>query len=57
MAAVASGYPREFRDDAMRVARRHDAPRAQIAKDFGISDATLYEWLIKADVEEGVQRV
>ena len=48
-------YPREFRDDVVRVARRRDAPRAQIARDFGISDATLYEWLKKADVEDGVQ--
>jgi hypothetical protein len=50
MAAVARRYPREFRDDVVRVARRHEAPRAQITRDFGISDATLYEWLRRADV-------
>jgi transposase-like protein len=50
MAAVARRYPREFRDDVVRVARRHEAPRAQITRDFGISDATLYEWLGRADV-------
>jgi transposase len=27
----------------------------QIAKDFGISDATPYEWMKKADVEDGVR--
>jgi transposase len=27
----------------------------QIAKDFGISEATLYEWIKKADVEDGVR--
>jgi transposase len=48
-------YPREFRDDVVRVARKHEAPRAQIARDFGISDATLYEWLRRADVEDGVR--
>jgi transposase len=55
MATVAKRYPREFRDDVVRVARRHDAPISQIAKDFGISDATLYEWMKKADVDDGVR--
>jgi transposase len=48
-------YPREFRDDVVRVARRHEAPLTQIARDFGISEATLYTWLKKADVEDGVR--
>jgi transposase len=55
MATVAKRYPREFRDDVVRVARRHDAPISQIAQDFGISDATLYEWMKKADVDDGVR--
>lgn len=52
---MARRYPREFRDDVVRVARRHEAPMVQIARDFGISDATLYEWLRKADIEDGVR--
>lgn len=52
---MAKRYPREFRDDVVRVARLGEEPRAQIARDFGISDATLYEWLRKADVEDGVR--
>lgn len=52
---MARRYPREFRDDVVRVARRHEAPMVQIARDFGISDATLYEWMRKADVEDGVR--
>jgi transposase len=52
---MAKRYPREFRDDVVRVARKHGAPRTQIARDFGISDATLYERLRKADVEDGVR--
>ena len=27
----------------------------QITKDFGISDATLYEWMKKSDVEDGAR--
>jgi transposase len=52
---MAKRYPREFRDDVVRVARQHRAPMAQIAKDFGISNATLFEWMKKADVEDGVR--
>jgi transposase-like protein len=48
-------YPAEFREDVVRVARKREAPLAQIAKDFGISDATLSNWLKKADVEDGVR--
>lgn len=48
-------HPKEFRDDVVAVARRGDAPVAQIAKDFGISESCLRNWLAKADVEDGVK--
>ncbi len=46
-------YPREFRDDVVAVARQGHAPLTQIAKDFGISDGCLSNWLKKADIENG----
>ena len=46
-------YPKEFREDVVRVARQGDAPISQIARDFGVSDATISNWLKAADVEEG----
>lgn len=46
-------YPREFRDDVVRVARQGNAPIAQIAKDFGIADSCLRNWMRQADVEDG----
>jgi len=46
-------YPREFRDDVVAVARKGEAPLAQIAKDFGISESCLNNWLRSADVEDG----
>ncbi|SDE25242.1 Transposase and inactivated derivatives [Auraticoccus monumenti] len=46
-------HPKEFRDDVVAVARRGEAPVAQIAKDFGISESCLRNWLARADVEEG----
>ena len=48
-------YPAEFRADVVRVARKREAASTQIAKDFGISEATLHAWIKKADVEDGVR--
>ena len=46
-------HPKEFRDDVVAVARRGEAPIGQIAKDFGISESCLRNWLQAADVEDG----
>ena len=50
-------YPREFRDDVVRVARSRDpkTPLEQTAKDFGIHQTTVNSWMRKADVEEGAK--
>jgi transposase len=46
-------FPLEFRRDVVAVARKGEAPIAQIAKDFGISQACLHRWLKLADLEDG----
>lgn len=48
-------YPEEFRRDVVAVAHKHEAPLSQIARDFGISEATLHNWLSKADVDDGLR--
>lgn len=48
-------FPAEFRRDVIAVARKGEAPLAQIAKDFGISESCLHRWLKIADVDEGVR--
>jgi transposase len=50
---VAKPYPKEFRDDVVAVARKGQASLAQIAKDFGISEGSLANWMKQADVEDG----
>lgn len=45
-------YPPEFREDVVRVARKREASLVQIAKDFGISDATLSNRLRPPRAEE-----
>jgi transposase-like protein len=48
-------HPKEFRDDVVAVARKGEAPIAQVAKDFGISESCLRNWLKAADVEDGIR--
>lgn len=50
-------YPREFRDDAVRVAQGREVGVTveQIAKDFGVHPMTLFKWLRQADVDAGVK--
>lgn len=48
-------YPREFREDVVRVARSREpgVTLALIAKDFGIHEVTLSNWMRQADIEDG----
>jgi transposase len=50
-------YPREFREDVIRVARGREPGTTlkQIAADFGISESCLTNWLAKADREDGIR--
>ncbi|WP_041546180.1 MULTISPECIES: IS3 family transposase [unclassified Nocardioides] len=38
-------FPKEFRQDVIRVYRESDSSMAQVAKDFGISPSCLKRWL------------
>jgi transposase len=53
--SIRKAFPAEFHADVVAVARKREAPLSQIAKDFGISEATLHAWLKKDDVETGVR--
>ncbi len=50
-------YPREFREDVIRVARNRepDVMLKTIAADFGISESCLANWLKAADIEDGLK--
>ena len=47
-------YPREFRDDVVRVARQPDVLVSEVARDFGISETCVRNWLRQADIDDGV---
>ena len=44
-----TAYGAEFRQDVIDVARKGEAPLAQIAKDFGLSVTTLKRWIAIAE--------
>lgn len=48
-------YPKEFRDDVVPVARQRGegVTIKQIAKDFGISEPCLTNWMAQADRDAG----
>jgi transposase len=54
---VPKPYPKEFRDDVVRVARNRDdgVTIEQIATDFGVHPMTLSKWLRQSDVDDGAK--
>ena len=53
MFTMPRAHPKEFRDDVVAVARKGGASIPEVARDFGISESCLRNWLSKADVEDG----
>ncbi|MGV9967695.1 transposase [Streptomyces olivaceus] len=47
-------YPKEFREDVVRVARNREpgVTLEQIAADFGVHPITLSKWLRRADTDQ-----
>jgi transposase-like protein len=52
---MAKPFPKEFREDVVRVARSRDAgvTLEQVARDFGIHPMTLSKWLRQAVIDDG----
>jgi transposase len=55
MCPVPRPHPKEFRDDVVAIARQGESTVKQVAKDFGISESCLRNWLHQADVEDGTK--
>ena len=43
----------EFRRRAVELARERAKPVSEIARDLGISDSCLRNWMVKADIDDG----
>jgi len=46
-------HPPEFRRRAVELAREKAKPISQLARDLGVSDSCLRNWVVKADIEQG----
>ena len=57
MCTVPKPFPREFREDVVRVARNREPGQTlkQIAADFGVSESCLTNWLAVAVREDGIR--
>ena len=49
--------PEEFREDVVRVARNRGPGTTveQVAADFGVHAMTLWKWMRRADIDDGVK--
>ena len=48
-----SKYDPEFREGAVQIVRETGKPIAQVARDLGINDGTLGNWVKKDRIERG----
>lgn len=46
-------YPPEFRAEAVRLAKTSEESIAQVARDLGVSDQSLRNWIAQDDVDAG----
>jgi transposase len=55
MSEIRRVYDAEFREGAVRIVRETKKPIAQVARDLGISEGTLGNWVRKDRIEWGEQ--
>lgn len=48
-------HPPEFRARAVELARERAKPIAVLAKDLGISESCLRNWMVQAEIEDGTR--
>src|SRR4051812_19688724 len=48
-------YPPEFKAEAVRLVESDDRSLSRIAKDLGIADQTLRNWVQHAEIDDGVR--
>ena len=52
MARTRGPYPKEFRDEAVRLVVMSGKPHLEVARDLGIPQTTLSDWVRRAHAEE-----
>jgi transposase len=54
MDAMPKKFPKEFKDDVARVARRGDMTIAEVAADFDVSIESVRRWKRQAEIDDGI---
>ena len=49
MAKVYNKHPQEFKDNAVNMVLRQKLPKAQVARDLGVSHSTLDRWILNQE--------
>jgi transposase len=56
MPEIRKRYDREFREGAVRIVEETNKPIAQVARDLGVNEGTLGNWVARArEAREGTQ--
>jgi transposase len=53
MSKIKKTYTEEFKQQAVNLALESGKPKAQIARDLGISDSMLYDWIDRYNTAHG----
>ncbi len=53
MGRTRPAYPREFREEAVRLVRESGKSIGQVAKDLGVADQSLRNWVRQAELDIG----
>ncbi len=46
-------YPREFKEEAVRLVKESKKPISEIARELGVSDVSLREWVKRSEIDAG----
>ncbi len=46
-------YPKEFKEEAVRLMHSSEKPLAQISRELGVSEQTLRNWRSQAEIDSG----
>lgn len=46
-------YPKEFKEEAMRLMRSSDKPLARISRELDVSEQTLRNWRKQEEIDQG----
>jgi len=55
MDSMPKKFPKEFKDDVARVARRGDMTVAEVAADFDVSIESVRRWKRQAEIDDGIK--